>query len=226
MERVNIDIRFEGNKLSPEKLKTLTGFPIEVLAEYGEVAKIGRYKGMPSPYGLALLKVSKKQNKNINDILNTYLNKLIVKKEKLARIGVEEIIIDVETPPIKESELSFDKNILSKLLKLNARIDVHAINEEDEPDFAFNKAELIESIASKAKLTKAEAIRSLAAFVSATSKSLKGGNRVALVGFGSFSVAKRKARTGRNPQTGKSIRIPAKKVVKFKADADLVEAVA
>ena len=85
----------------------------------------------------------------------------------------------------------------------------------------MNKAELVEAIAKEAKLTKADAQRALDGFINATSKSLKKGDRVALVGFGSFSVNKRAARTGRNPQTGKSIKIPAKKVVKFKAGADL-----
>ncbi|MFH1321760.1 MAG: HU family DNA-binding protein [Bacteroidota bacterium] len=90
----------------------------------------------------------------------------------------------------------------------------------------MNKAELIEAIASDASLTKADARRALDAFIGATTKSLKGGNRVALVGFGSFSIAKRKARTGRNPQTGGTIQIPAKKVVKFKAGSDLSTTVA
>ncbi len=63
--------------------------------------------------------------------------------------------------------------------------------------------------------------KALDAFVTATSKSLKKGDRVALVGFGSFSIAKRSARNGRNPQTGKAIKIAAKKVVKFKAGNDL-----
>lgn len=85
----------------------------------------------------------------------------------------------------------------------------------------MNKAELVEAIASEAKLTKADAQRALDGFITATSKSLKKGDRVALVGFGSFSIAKRSARTGRNPQTGKPIKIAAKKVVKFKAGAEL-----
>lgn len=85
----------------------------------------------------------------------------------------------------------------------------------------MNKAELVEAIASESKLTKADAQRALDAFVNATTKALKKGDRVALVGFGSFSVAKRAARTGRNPQTGKEIKIAAKKVAKFKAGADL-----
>jgi DNA-binding protein HU-beta len=85
----------------------------------------------------------------------------------------------------------------------------------------MNKAELVEAIASEAKLTKADAQRALEAFINATTKALKKGDRVALVGFGSFSVAKRAARTGRNPQTGKEIKIAAKKVAKFKAGAEL-----
>jgi DNA-binding protein HU-beta len=85
----------------------------------------------------------------------------------------------------------------------------------------MNKAELIDAMAAEANLTKADAKRALDAFVGATTKALKGGDRVALVGFGSFSVSKRAARKGRNPQTGKEINIAAKKVVKFKAGADL-----
>jgi len=90
----------------------------------------------------------------------------------------------------------------------------------------MNKAELVEVIASDANLTKADARRALDAFVGATTKSLRSGSRVALVGFGSFSISKRKARTGRNPQTGATLQIPAKKVVKFKAGADLAKTVA
>ena len=85
----------------------------------------------------------------------------------------------------------------------------------------MNKAQLIDSIASEAKMTKANAQKALNSIISATSKALKKGNRVALVGFGSFSIAKRAARIGRNPQTGKAIKIAAKKVVKFKAGAAL-----
>ena len=85
----------------------------------------------------------------------------------------------------------------------------------------MNKAELIEAIANGAKITKADAGRSLDATIEAVSKALKKGDRISLVGFGSFSVAKRAARIGRNPQTGKEIKIAAKKVVKFKAGSEL-----
>ena len=85
----------------------------------------------------------------------------------------------------------------------------------------MNKAELIDAIAGTAGITKADAKKALDAFISTTTDALKKGDRVALVGFGSFSVAERSARTGRNPQTGKEITIPAKKVVKFKAGSDL-----
>lgn len=87
----------------------------------------------------------------------------------------------------------------------------------------MNKADLIDAIATKAGLTKADAKKSLDATVEAVSEALKSGDRVALVGFGSFSVSERGARTGRNPQTGKEIKISAKKVVKFKPGADLAK---
>ena len=89
----------------------------------------------------------------------------------------------------------------------------------------MNKAALIDAIASEAKIAKTEAGRALDGIVNGITKALKKGDRVALVGFGSFSVAKRAARTGRNPQTGKAIKISAKKVAKFKAGADLKKTV-
>ena len=89
----------------------------------------------------------------------------------------------------------------------------------------MNKAELIDAMASDAGLSKADAKRALDSFVKCTTKSLKKGDRVALVGFGSWQVNKRAARKGRNPQTGKPITIKAKNVVKFKAGSDLSKAV-
>jgi len=89
----------------------------------------------------------------------------------------------------------------------------------------MNKAQLIEAIAAEAKMTKADAKRALEAVLGATTKALAKGERVALVGFGSFAVSKRAARKGRNPQNGKEIRIAAKKVVKFKAGAELAKKV-
>ncbi len=89
----------------------------------------------------------------------------------------------------------------------------------------MNKAQLIDAIASEANLTKADAKKALDAFISTTSKTLKAGDKVALVGFGSFSVTERSARTGRNPKTGAEMQIPAKKVVKFKAGSELSDAV-
>lgn len=89
----------------------------------------------------------------------------------------------------------------------------------------MNKAELVDSIASKAKISKTDAKSAVDALVTSVTGALKKGDRVALVGFGTFSVTKRAARLGRNPQTGKELKIPAKKVAKFKAGADLSKAV-
>jgi DNA-binding protein HU-beta len=85
----------------------------------------------------------------------------------------------------------------------------------------MNKAELIAKIAEDAGITKTQANASLDSFVSAVTKTLKGNGKVTLVGFGTFSVSKRAARNGRNPQTGVVIKIKAKKVAKFKAGKEL-----
>ena len=85
----------------------------------------------------------------------------------------------------------------------------------------MNKSQLIDAIATGAGLTKVQAKKALEAFIDVTGKTLKAGDKIALVGFGSFSVTKKPARTGRNPRTGATIKIAAKKVVKFKAGAEL-----
>ncbi len=85
----------------------------------------------------------------------------------------------------------------------------------------MNKAELITKIAADAGLTKVQANATIDSFVQAVTKTLKSGNKLTLVGFGTFSVTKRAARNGRNPQTGAVIKIKAKKVAKFKAGKEL-----
>lgn len=89
----------------------------------------------------------------------------------------------------------------------------------------MTKTELIAVMAGAAGITKTAAAKALEAHVSAVTKELKKSGRWGLVGFGTFSVVKRKAREGRNPQTGKAIKIPAKKVVKFKAGKELADKV-
>jgi len=81
----------------------------------------------------------------------------------------------------------------------------------------MTKAELIASMGKEAKISKASAEKALNAFTNTVMKALKKGDKLALTGFGTFSVAKRRARTGRNPQTGREIKIPATRVAKFKA---------
>ena len=89
----------------------------------------------------------------------------------------------------------------------------------------MNKAQLVDAMASRAGLSKADAKKALEAFVGATTDAMKGGDRVAMVGFGTFSVSDRAARKGRNPQTGATIDIAAKRVPKFSAGAELKNAV-
>ena len=88
----------------------------------------------------------------------------------------------------------------------------------------MNKQEMVEAIAKKADLPKAQAEAALKAFIETTKKTLKKGGEVQLIGFGTFCVAKRAARTGRNPQTGETIKIKATKLPKFKPGKAFKEA--
>ena len=89
----------------------------------------------------------------------------------------------------------------------------------------MTKAELVAAMAKEAKIPKVSAERALNAFSGAITKALKKGDKLTLTGFGTFCVAKRRARTGRNPQTGKEIKIAATRVAKFKAGNLLKSAV-
>ncbi|MCR4619843.1 MAG: HU family DNA-binding protein [Paludibacteraceae bacterium] len=89
----------------------------------------------------------------------------------------------------------------------------------------MNKAELVDAIAAKAGLSKVDSKKALDAFVATVKDVLKANDKLSLVGFGTFSVAERSARQGVNPSTGKKISIPAKKIAKFKAGAELADAV-
>ena len=89
----------------------------------------------------------------------------------------------------------------------------------------MTKADLVNPMAEKAGLSKTDAEGALKAFAEAVTEALKAGEKVALVGFGTFSVGERAARTGQNPQTGEKIQIPAAKVPKFKAGKALKDSV-
>lgn len=85
----------------------------------------------------------------------------------------------------------------------------------------MNKADLIDAMAAEAGISKAAAKKALDAFTDKVTETLAAGGRVSLVGFGTFSTSERSAREGRNPQTGQTIKIPAKTVAKFKAGSEL-----
>lgn len=89
----------------------------------------------------------------------------------------------------------------------------------------MNKGDLINKIAEGANISKAQASDALNAVLEGIEGALKGGDKVTLIGFGTFSVSRRDARTGRNPQTGESIKIAAKNVVKFKPGKELSDSV-
>ena len=86
---------------------------------------------------------------------------------------------------------------------------------------SLNKAQLIDEIANDAQITKAAATLAIDSLITNISKALKKNEKTTLVGFGTFSVSKRKARTGRNPQTGETIKIKAKNIARFKPGKEL-----
>ena len=88
----------------------------------------------------------------------------------------------------------------------------------------MSKQQLVEMMASKAGLTKADAARALDAFMDSVTETLKKGDKVSLVGFGTFATSKREARTGRNPRTGETVNIAARTAATFKAGAKLKDA--
>ncbi|MEW5803408.1 MAG: HU family DNA-binding protein [bacterium] len=89
----------------------------------------------------------------------------------------------------------------------------------------MNKADLIDKMATEASISKAAAEKALGALTDGIKTALQKGEPVTLIGFGTYSVTERKARTGRNPQTGEELQIPAKKAIKFKAGKGLRDAV-
>jgi DNA-binding protein HU-beta len=120
---------------------------------------------------------------------------------------------------------------LGTKLKADCRVPLITVDKGSFLDKFFrkelemNKTELVKSIATSAGLSQVAADKALKGFTTAVKNCLAKGDSVTLVGFGTFSVAKRNARTGRNPQTGKAIKIAAKKVAKFKAGSRLADAV-
>jgi len=89
----------------------------------------------------------------------------------------------------------------------------------------MNKADLLSKMANEADISKAAAEKALSAFTDGVKNAMQKGEGVTLIGFGAYTVVERKARTGRNPQTGAVLQIPAKKTIKFKAGKELREAV-
>ena len=87
----------------------------------------------------------------------------------------------------------------------------------------MNKTELVNAMAAKTGMTKVAAKQAMNACFDSIQEQLKKGEKVTLIGFGTFSVVKRKARTAKNPRTGKAVKVPAKKVAKFKAGSKLLK---
>ena len=121
----------------------------------------------------------------------------------------------------------FHKDLLANDISCLKMIYLPPINLSTSLFFKYqmNKSDLIDAISKGADITKVQADAALATLLDSIRKALKKGDRVQLIGFGTFSVTKRAARTGRNPQTGKAIKIAAKKVARFKVGKELAETV-
>ncbi len=122
----------------------------------------------------------------------------------------------------------FDKNFLTfsgvEIITCIGAVSGVSTHDSKE-EFKMNKTELVAAMAASAGLSKKDAEKALKAFTDTVSKELKKGGKVQLVGFGTFEVTKRAARTGRNPQTGKEMKIAASKAPKFKAGKALKDLV-
>jgi hypothetical protein len=127
MSRTYIDIVFEGEKFSPTKLKDQTGLDLLILAESGTVSYRGRYKGHPSPYGLAVFKVESTLSEDLNIVLETIINSLLEKKEILRTCAVDEITLDLENFSQSEIDLNIDKKIIRMLSELNASLEISSL---------------------------------------------------------------------------------------------------
>lgn len=147
MKYPSVYIRFEGSKFYPSKLKDRLHFPIKTLAEYGKNSETGRYKGKPSPYGLAVLEILHKKNeKNVYNIIKRHIEELLQNQIHLKESGVEEIVFDIETSRDSSSEISISPELLGSLSLLNAKVEFHTITDED--DFETKIYKLLEKYSS------------------------------------------------------------------------------
>lgn len=125
-----IDIQFAGENFSPNKLKKLTNLPLEILVETGDIAKKGRYKGKPSPFGLALLKIEPNQNS-----ISKWCDILLSKSNLLAESNVREIVFDIESANENFSNFSINKELTEKLSQLDAIINFTKIPKVEVDEF-------------------------------------------------------------------------------------------
>ncbi len=157
-----------------------------------------------------IAKKSKLSNINIFLVLGIFAllgaSQLQAQVKRDHRTGKKEVKVSIQD--LKEDEKHQDISFLS-------------VDNDCDDDVAMNNKELVDAIAKDAGLSKADAGNVLNAFVCNITKSLKKGNSVQLIGFGTFSTSYLAARTGRDPQTGAAIKIKARKVVRFKSGIDL-----
>src|SRR5258708_16831089 len=131
----------------------------------------------------------------------------------------------ISTVDIRRAQALNSWRRVSRSVQVNPRNRQSAETRRDPPGATMNKADLIDRIAMGAGISKTQAASAIDTSVESITSALKKGDRVALIGFGTFSISQRKARNGRNPQTGATIKIPARRVAKFSAGAELRKAV-
>ncbi|MCF8461134.1 MAG: hypothetical protein K9G46_10435 [Flavobacteriales bacterium] len=153
-----IDIQFKGDGFSPVKLKALTKFPLEILVESGEVGTKGKYRGVPSPYGIALLKIAP----NEKAILE-WCDKLLDQKKSLQKSKVGEIIFDIESTSSFSPNFSVTPELSSRLSKLGAKIVFSEIPDVELDEFVEQLVVHFKN-ASIPKKKKDELLRNLLAF--------------------------------------------------------------
>ena len=152
MHQSALDIRYEGSKFYPSKLKQKLNLPIEILAQYGEISSSGRYKGQPSPYGMGLLEVSSNEM-DINDLLREYSGKLTEWKSDLQECGVDEIVLDIEDSNDFPFEISLSPDLMHNLTFMNVSIEIHSTGKEEQIEDRNAKIKKILSTLKKEDLT-------------------------------------------------------------------------
>lgn len=152
-EPIYIDLQLKGKGFSPSKFGASIGLAIEPIVESGEIGKVGRYRGMNIPYGIGLLRLEPRE-----EAILPYAKILLKNKKALKENNVEEIIFDVDATPQRLENFSITPIIARMIAMLNARIQFHSIEEEDENDFSDVLNKLTSKMSSSRKIPQSKLV--------------------------------------------------------------------